>query len=161
MPGWGARFFAHRAIIASRGPANESPPGAWPILGRKRLLEVGTVTPLVISESPGVVACAECPGYNSASASTLGTWRSPVAHCNGVAGVAGSNPAVPTLADRLVGLVVAGPGPAHFPQLEVLMRLLPVFGGLILLAACGPGERAPRSEASQAGGPTVDTTAMT
>ncbi len=26
----------------------------------------------------------------------LGTWRSPVAHCNGVAGVAGSNPAVPT-----------------------------------------------------------------
>jgi FKBP-type peptidyl-prolyl cis-trans isomerase len=41
------------------------------------------------------------------------------------------------------------------------MRLLPVFGGLILLAACRPGERAPRSEASQAGGPTVDTTAMT
>ncbi len=27
--------------------------------------------------------------------SILGTWRSPVAHCNGVAGVAGSNPAVP------------------------------------------------------------------
>ena len=25
----------------------------------------------------------------------FGTWRSPVAHCNGVAGVAGSNPAVP------------------------------------------------------------------
>ena len=27
----------------------------------------------------------------------LGTWRSPVAHLNGVQGVAGSNPAVPTL----------------------------------------------------------------
>jgi hypothetical protein len=26
---------------------------------------------------------------------SFGTWRSPVAHCNGVAGVAGSNPAVP------------------------------------------------------------------
>ena len=26
----------------------------------------------------------------------LGTWRSPVAHLNGVQGVAGSNPAVPT-----------------------------------------------------------------
>ena len=25
-----------------------------------------------------------------------GTWRSPVAHLNGVQGVAGSNPAVPT-----------------------------------------------------------------
>jgi hypothetical protein len=34
--------------------------------------------------------------YNSASSSSSGTWRSPVAHCNGVAGVAGSNPAVPT-----------------------------------------------------------------
>lgn len=29
-----------------------------------------------------------------------GTWRSPVAHCNGVAGVAGSNPAVPTENER-------------------------------------------------------------
>ena len=29
-----------------------------------------------------------------------GTWRSPVAHCNGVAGVAGSNPAVPIEKER-------------------------------------------------------------
>ena len=40
-----------------------------------------------------------------------GTWRSPVAHLNGVQGVAGSNPAVPTEALRLHGrraFVVSG-----------------------------------------------------
>ena len=31
---------------------------------------------------------------------SYGTWRSPVAHCNGVAGVAGSNPAVPIENER-------------------------------------------------------------
>ena len=31
----------------------------------------------------------------------FGTWRSPVAHCNGVAGVAGSNPAVPIEGPRV------------------------------------------------------------
>src|SRR5690606_41428245 len=40
----------------------------------------------------------------------IGTWRSPVAHLNGVQGVAGSNPAVPThlfapQAFRLAGLL--------------------------------------------------------
>ena len=34
------------------------------------------------------------------SLSGLGTWRSPVAHLNGVQGVAGSNPAVPTQSVR-------------------------------------------------------------
>src|ERR671912_620256 len=39
-----------------------------------------------------------------------GTWRSPVAHCNGVAGVAGSNPAVPMGQSRPqpVGFVAPG-----------------------------------------------------
>ena len=40
------------------------------------------------------------PGFLSGSESCnflrRGTWRSPVAHLNGVQGVAGSNPAVPT-----------------------------------------------------------------
>ena len=35
---------------------------------------------------------------------SYGTWRSPVAHCNGVAGVAGSNPAVPIENERARGL---------------------------------------------------------
>ncbi|HEX3235878.1 MAG TPA: FKBP-type peptidyl-prolyl cis-trans isomerase [Gemmatimonadales bacterium] len=41
------------------------------------------------------------------------------------------------------------------------MRLLPLFGGLMLLAACGSRDRAPRSETAQAGGPPVDITAVT
>ena len=34
--------------------------------------------------------------FHEGSLSSDGTWRSPVAHLNGVQGVAGSNPAVPT-----------------------------------------------------------------
>src|SRR3954468_1351162 len=65
----------------------------WQVVGRP---EVGLVT-------------RGKPGYNSASLA-FGTWRSPVAHCNGVAGVAGSNPAVPTRWGRpLVG-------PVAFPE---------------------------------------------
>jgi hypothetical protein len=70
---------------------------------RKGFREVGMVTTRVNLTSPTPrshgrvrgVASLRCRGYNSASSSSLGTWRSPVAHCNGVAGVAGSNPAVP------------------------------------------------------------------
>ncbi len=49
----------------------------------------------------------------------LGTWRSPVAHCNGVAGVAGSNPAVPT---TTVGSPTGQNGRSATPQ-----RADPVF----------------------------------
>ncbi len=41
-----------------------------------------------------------------------GTWRSPVAHLNGVQGVAGSNPAVPILEVKL-GLAYAHSPESH------------------------------------------------
>src|SRR5688572_30464804 len=52
-----------------------------------------------------------------------GTWRSPVAHCNGVAGVAGSNPAVPMGTEPTASgrLCRTRPHPSHSPSpIEVL-----------------------------------------
>ena len=40
--------------------------------------------------------CRGVPGRKLVQFKHIGTWRSPVAHLNGVQGVAGSNPAVPT-----------------------------------------------------------------
>ena len=81
---------------------------------------------------------------------SLGTWRSPVAHCNGVAGVAGSNPAVPTEIQHITR-------PTH------LKRLL---AGLLILAGmvgCGGKPDRPAGAAKAGFSPAlgVDTAAMT
>jgi hypothetical protein len=73
------------------GPVGPAPHPVLLVCATARGYEVGFVTApgILGSPFPLPVARATIPPLS------FGTWRSPVAHCNGVAGVAGSNPAVP------------------------------------------------------------------
>ncbi len=75
---------------------------------------------------PGWMPCSDSAGHDGRGFRNLrqearirsaepavvsrGTWRSPVAHCNGVAGVAGSNPAVPIEKERAHGPALSRSG---------------------------------------------------
>src|ERR687898_71400 len=64
-----------------------------------------------------------------------GTWRSPVAHCNGVAGVAGSNPAVPI--ESAAVALAATAGVRSHPQPGAVLKgiLIPLV--CVAVAGCG------------------------
>ena len=73
------------------GPPDPGPHPVLQVSATARSYEVGFVTAEAILGSPFPPPAARA----TIPALSFGTWRSPVAHCNGVAGVAGSNPAVP------------------------------------------------------------------
>jgi hypothetical protein len=57
------------------------------------------------------------PGWLGVKVPVFGTWRSPVAHLNGVQGVAGSNPAVPTwISEGPASTCDAGPFRVRYPS---------------------------------------------
>ena len=90
--------------------------------------------------------------------SGLGTWRSPVAHCNGVAGVAGSNPAVPI---RSTAAALAANRGIHGDNSRNVTRILLALV-CIAMAACGgqaDDQRAANGGFSASLG--IDTTALT
>ncbi len=92
-----------------------------------------------------------------------GTWRSPVAHCNGVAGVAGSNPAVPmgtepTARGRLcrdrIHRTTDPPSPRGAACGVTTLALFALF-----LSACGDGPT--RRPAESGGAMAIDSAALT
>ena len=85
-----------------------------------------------------------------------GTWRSPVAHCNGVAGVAGSNPAVPigSALDPTNRSTYHNPG-------APLNRLLVLIAAGTLACGGSPDKEGVQTTAGFSASLEVDTTALT